>query len=107
MRDDEFVVLQPLGNDFFDVFVRNNEFIGFFPLAELPVTIEEFEMSGLDYDYVKVCINDNPDCCAEIEFMPPECTGGECECPAVYDPVCVEIAGGVVTYFNACFNANN
>lgn len=93
---------QNAGNDFFDVFVRNNEFIGFYSLADLPLTIPEFELSGFDYDYVKVCINDNPDCCMEIEFMPPNCAT-DCECPAEYDPVCVEIGNRVITYFNACY----
>ena len=93
---------QNAGNDFFDVFVRNNVFIGFYPLADLPVTIEEFELSGFDYDFLKVCINDNPDCCQEIEWMPPNCEG-DCVCPDVYNPVCVEFGGRVITYFNACF----
>ena len=90
------------GNEFFDVFVRNNEFIGFFALADLPVTIPEFELSGFEFDYVKVCINDNPDCCNEIEFLPPNCST-ECVCPTEYDPVCVEFGGRVITYFNACY----
>ncbi len=61
------------GNDFFDVFVRDNEFIGFYSLSELPVTIENFELSGFDFDFVKVCINDNSDCCDEIEWVSPDC----------------------------------
>ena len=92
-------------NDFFDVYVRNNEFIGFFALADLPITIEEFELSGLNEDYVKVCINDNSDCCQETEWTAPDCTIiGDCNCSGDYDPVCVELTGGtVITYFNACY----
>jgi len=89
------------GNDFFDVFVRNNEFIGFFPIADLPVTIENFEFSGFDNDYIKVCINDNAECCEELEWTPPVCNG--CGCSDVYDPVCVEINGDVITYYNECY----
>ncbi len=61
------------GNDFFDIFIRNNVSLGFFPLSDLPLTLNDFNLSGFDYDYIKVCINDNPDCCREIEFMPPDC----------------------------------
>ncbi len=60
-------------NEFFDVFTRNDNFIGFYELDDLPLTIEDFELSGRDYDFIKVCINDNPDCCKEIEFLPPDC----------------------------------
>jgi len=67
------------GNDFFEVFIRDNELIGYYELADLPVTINHFETSGNDFDYIKVCINDVPDCCAEVEFMAPECLSEACE----------------------------
>lgn len=71
------------GNDYFDVFIRENEHIGSFTLAELPVTIENFEISDYEYDYLKVCINDNSDCCEDIEWEAPDCTAaGECH---IYD----------------------
>lgn len=60
-------------NDYFDVIVRNNENIGFHLLSDLPITIQDFPISGKDYDFLKICINDDPDCCYEIEFMPPGC----------------------------------
>jgi len=64
----------------FELFVRNNVRIGNYPLTDLPLKVEDFELSGKDYDYIKVCMSDDPDCCKEIEFMPPECNGeGECE----------------------------
>ncbi|MBX2829009.1 MAG: hypothetical protein KTR22_12660 [Flavobacteriaceae bacterium] len=88
-------------NEFFDLFIRDEVFIGFFELSQLPLTIA-FEPSGFDNDYIRVCINDNPDCCAEIEWVPPACPG-ECECNSLYDPVCVGTGGAVITYFNACY----
>ena len=41
-------------NDFFDVFGPNNEFIGFFELADLPILIEHFPASGNAYDWLQV-----------------------------------------------------
>ena len=60
-------------NDFFDLFIREDELIGNYPLSELPIRLENFNTSGLDEDYIKVCINDQPDCCMEIEFPSPIC----------------------------------
>ena len=94
--------VQNPGNDLFDVFVRNGEYIGTFAIAELPVTIENFEVSGLPFDFVEVCINDMPDCCAEIEWESPGCQT-DCNCPTVFDPVCVEAGNTIITYQNACF----
>ena len=72
----DFQVTNP-GNEFFEIFVRNNELIDFFSLEdELPLVLEDFERSGNEYDFLKICINDVPDCCFETEFMPPECLGG-------------------------------
>ena len=67
------------GNDFFEVFVRNDERIGTYKLSDLPLTIEDFERSGSDYDFIKVCINDRPGCCEAVEFRPPECREESCE----------------------------
>ena len=69
------------GNDFFDLFVRNDELVDFFRLDALPLRIEDFELSGRDYEFIRVCVNDNPDCCREIEFLPPDCkvAGADCE----------------------------
>ena len=61
------------GNDYFEVYVRDDVFIDYYELSELPLTIENFEMSGLEYDYIEVCINDVDDCCQEIEWESPEC----------------------------------
>jgi hypothetical protein len=51
----------------------NNQFIGSFPLTALPLTIQQFPYNGGANDVVKVCINDNPNCCKTIEFPVPAC----------------------------------
>tara|TARA_B110000444_G_scaffold259025_1_gene301555 strand:+ start:20667 stop:22046 length:1380 start_codon:yes stop_codon:yes gene_type:complete len=66
--------------EYFDLYARNDELIGYFPLSSLPLTIINFPSSGEDYDFVKVCINDNPDCCKEIEWLPPSCIGQGSNC---------------------------
>ena len=66
-------------NDYFDLFDRENNSIGYFSLAELPLTIESFALSGKDFDYLQICINDNKDCCEEIEFEAPDCSHKKCK----------------------------
>ncbi|MCB0554207.1 MAG: hypothetical protein KDD02_11700, partial [Phaeodactylibacter sp.] len=79
----DFDVANP-GNAFFDVYGGpNNTFLGYYPIAELPVTISNFPASGNDFDRIKVCINDHPDCCRVKEFAAPDCSGtGDCN---IYD----------------------
>ncbi|NQU51127.1 MAG: hypothetical protein HQ522_01165, partial [Bacteroidetes bacterium] len=60
-------------NSWFEVFTRNNNNIGIFELSDLPLTITDFEKSGLEYDYIKIAINDNPDCIKANEIKPPGC----------------------------------
>jgi hypothetical protein len=93
------------GNEYFDLYVRNNELLGYYLLSDLPLTINNFELSGFDNDYIKVCINDNPNCCNETEWIPPACNGDGCEdeCPQEEDPVCVEVNGTIITFLNACY----
>ena len=57
-----------VNNSFFDVIDANGNNIGFYLLADLPVTIPNFTPEGGAFDYIQVCINDTPDCCAETEF---------------------------------------
>jgi hypothetical protein len=73
----DFDVTNP-GNASFDVFVRNNVFMGNYPLSSLPLSINNFKKSGLTYDLIKVCINDNPDCCKVVEFLSPTCATEPC-----------------------------
>lgn len=67
-------------NRLFDVYVRQGEIIGTYAIADLPIEISSFTPSGREYDYIKVCINDNPDCCKEIEFMAPESCRPDQQC---------------------------
>ena len=61
------------GNDYFEVYIRDDVFIDYYELSELPITIENFQMSGLENDYIEVCINDVDNCCQEIEWESPDC----------------------------------
>lgn len=75
-------------NSFFEVFYQG-ENLGFFPLADLPVHLPNFDDNGNPHPVVVVCINDAPDCCAEADFTAPQCnpceisdlvaTAGDCQ----------------------------
>ncbi len=67
------------GNNFFEVYARENKLLGYFKLTDLPITIDNFERSGKDFDFIRVCINDHPDCCEVLEFEPPDCSDKACE----------------------------
>lgn len=67
------------GNKFFNVYARNNKLIGTFKLADLPLTIKDFKRSGNEYDFIKIVINEHPDCFVVAEFKPPVCEEGECK----------------------------
>ncbi len=72
--DIDFEYLDP-GNDFFEVWI-NNELIDYFPFADgTSLTFNNIiPRENSDYDIVKVCVNDHPDCCDVIEYMPPNCS---------------------------------
>lgn len=67
----DFEVTNP-GNDFFEIFI-NGQLFGFFPLNQLPFTIQNFPASGNPVDVIKICINDHPDCCVTEEIHAPNC----------------------------------
>jgi hypothetical protein len=71
----DFDVVNP-GNDFFEVYAANGAYLGIFPLNQLPLVIPNFPWNGQDVDVVKVCINDQPNCCRVKEFEAPDCVGG-------------------------------
>ncbi|HRG32946.1 MAG TPA: T9SS type A sorting domain-containing protein, partial [Saprospiraceae bacterium] len=58
----------------FDVFDRKGS-IGFYAYSDLPIVIENFKKSGLSYDFIKICENDNEKCCKAAEFEPLNCFG--------------------------------
>ena len=63
------------GNEYFDLFVRDSIYLGYYELSNLPLNLDTFMMSGLEYDYFLVSINDNSSCFAAIEWLPPDCGG--------------------------------
>ena len=59
-------------NDQFDIWT-NNTFYGTYNISDLPLYIPNFQPNGGANDVVKVCINDNADCCKTKEFPVPDC----------------------------------
>ena len=67
------------GNDFFDLWI-NDEHYGSYPLGSLPIWIADVAPRPNSlYDVIRVCVNDNPNCCEVIEVLRPDCgNNGEC-----------------------------
>ncbi|MBK8955832.1 MAG: hypothetical protein IPM34_09765 [Saprospiraceae bacterium] len=61
-------------NRYFEVY-SGTGLVGFYSFTDLPITIQDFKKSGRTFDYVKICENDNPNCCSVIEFRSIECLG--------------------------------
>ena len=61
-------------NNFYDVF-HNGSFVDYFSLAHVPTTLHDIHGNGEPFQTVKVCINDNPNCCATVEYPAPDCNG--------------------------------
>lgn len=90
-------------NALFDVYARDNVHVGTYALAQLPITIQNFPDSELSHDFIKISINDTPDCYTVLEWESPNCGGNDgCVCPAIYAPVCVQGPNGIITFENAC-----
>ena len=68
----DFEVTAPT-NALFEVWTSNNTYLGNFPLSALPVQIANFPASGNANDVIKICINDNPNCCVYKEFPAHDC----------------------------------
>ncbi len=68
--------------DNFNLYLRNNVLLGNYPIASLPLTIENFELSGYYEDYIKVCFEGtgSDDCCEEEEWIAPDCNGNGGDC---------------------------
>jgi hypothetical protein len=67
-----FSVQNP-GNTSFDLYAGNNVLLGTFPIAALPLTIPNFPAVTGTTGHIRVCINDHPNCCAEVNFTAPNC----------------------------------
>ncbi len=61
------------GNDYFEVWAGNGHYLGYFKLSDLPLVIQKFPWGGGAVDVIKICINDNPNCCIVKEFKVPDC----------------------------------
>lgn len=72
LLDINFDVNNP-GNDFFEVYDLNGNILGYFEIADLPITIENYPDHGANGGAVEVCINDVPNCCATAQFDAPGC----------------------------------
>ncbi|MDH3649662.1 MAG: hypothetical protein OEQ53_08255, partial [Saprospiraceae bacterium] len=68
---------EAVGFTSFDLFV-NGEFHSFHQTSELPLHINEFPAGGNGVDLLKICANDNPECCKTTEIIAPDC-GALCE----------------------------
>ncbi len=80
-----FEVTNP-GNDFFEIWNQNGQYLGYFNLDSLPLHLTNFPTDGGDYDKIKICINDHPDCCKYKEFLVPDCVTPPAPCE-IYDLV--------------------
>ncbi len=57
----------------FNVYDRNG-LIGTYSYGLLPLTIDCYPISGFDQEYIRVCDEDQEDCCAVLEFDGLDCT---------------------------------
>jgi hypothetical protein len=89
--------VQGATNASFDLWA-NNQYIGFYPLTALPLTIQQFPYNGGANDVVKVCINDNPNCCKIKEFPVPACINTPANCEIFDLTVATGACNGDSTY---------
>ena len=74
----DFEVQHP-GNTQFELWAGNGQYLGIFPLSALPLTLPNFPWGGGAVDQLKICINDQPNCCKIVEIEAPSCFGNNCE----------------------------
>ncbi|MBI5914720.1 MAG: hypothetical protein HY842_05040, partial [Bacteroidetes bacterium] len=60
-------------NNFFKVIYQGNVIVNHASIANLPYVIHNFQDNGEDFPVLVVCMNEQPDCCAEVEFQAPVC----------------------------------
>lgn len=66
------------GNENFDLYL-NDSHSGFYALSELPLLIEELQFYPNAENVLRVCINDQPNCCNTYTFENLDCFGEYCE----------------------------
>lgn len=67
---------QNSNSDYYDLWLNTN-YVGYFPLNQLPKTLH-LENTTNQYDHIKLCINDNPDCCIDGNVLNPCYTAQNC-----------------------------
>jgi hypothetical protein len=77
-----FNVTNP-GNDLFEIWAGGQYFANY-PINELPILIENFPLIG-EHPYMRICINDQENCCKEYSFNDINCNDIGCEMSAI-DP---------------------
>jgi hypothetical protein len=65
--------VQNADNDFFDLYSGDGDFIGFYALEELPLELDGFNVADGSLDSIKICVNDDPDCCTTVAYEVPDC----------------------------------
>ncbi|MEM8528457.1 MAG: T9SS type A sorting domain-containing protein [Bacteroidota bacterium] len=70
---------QNVTDTLFDIYY-NDTLAGTYSVLDLPLKLEDFgfAQSFEVRQHIKVCLQNNPDCCAEIEFTPP-CAISDCQ----------------------------
>ena len=98
-----FEVINPT-QELFDLWI-NGEMVGFYNLNDLPLYVDGIIPQPGGVDWLEVCINDNPNCCGELEYLQPECLGGDCEIGEIIaEPTECE---GDLFYFEITFESVN
>lgn len=92
------------GSDHFDLYL-NDYHVGFYPLSSLPLFIEELQFYPNGENVLKVCINDQPDCCSTYTFENLDCFGEFCELGEV--EYSVIFTNDVVFYVQLDFDHNH
>ncbi len=97
------------GGDSIEVFL-NNDLEGSFEISDVISFENVFPRPNSDYDFIKICVEDNPDCCYEYEYLQPDCDSTDCEVLFVEAEIfaCDSIEGTYdMQIFYQIENANN
>jgi len=60
------------GNDFVE-FYLDNTYLGYYEIDALPLVLDSLPQSSSGQAVLQACINDQPNCCAEVEYTVPNC----------------------------------
>ena len=98
-------------NDFLDLWV-NNEYIGFYEIGDSLIVFDVEPRPNSNYDIIKICVNDNPNCCLEYEYLPPNCgSSNDCFIEEIEEQIiaCDSINGtyDMEVYYNITNNSTD